>query len=205
MSWFGRINKSIWLYHVNCLDQFSIQKSIIHFKLLDGPFRRNYKIKYHTNCLRFNHQTKSLIKVNYWVLMRSLWHQLSFIHLYNAINNAFQFENILGANNIIGRILKNQLLSIINFENIKFILHSLLLLRRFKSFKSCFWFNKSINLTSKILRITLSIPPLDFVFIWCWLEVRIIAGCDVEDGLETRCNWSETDWFWTLGIAEQTI
>src|ERR1044072_1988436 len=71
----ARINKARRLFHVNCLSEMTMKKSIFDIQLMKLPTMKNNKRQNKTNSSCFDNRTESEGLIKSWNLPETLSHQ----------------------------------------------------------------------------------------------------------------------------------
>ena len=119
------ISHALWLHHIDLLRKMLIEKGIINIKLTNSPLAIECNAKHNTNGDRIYQGTKSLMKVNVRILVKSFSNKPSFIMRNRAVWILFDAKHPFVAYYILPRAQGNQSPIVVQYESIIFFLHSL--------------------------------------------------------------------------------
>src|ERR1044072_7978535 len=104
----ARINKARRMFHVNCLNEMTMKKSIFDIQLMKLPTMKNSKRQDKTNSSCFDNRTESEGIIKSWNLRETLSHQRRLYALNCAITFELGTKDPLATNDIGSRRARNQ-------------------------------------------------------------------------------------------------
>lgn len=121
----GGIDEPRGLLTINDFIQSAMEKGIFNVELVDGPVVGDGKRKDDVNGRGFNDGTEVLIEVHSWSLRITAYDPSCLIESKSAVRVEFMFEYPLVGDNVHAKRAMDQGPSLVMFEGVKLIGHSL--------------------------------------------------------------------------------
>ena len=97
------VSHALQLRHIDLFCKMPIEKGIVDIKLVSSPLAIEYNDKHNTNGDGIYHKTKSLVKINARLLVKSFSNKVSFITCNSAIGILFNAKHPFFSHNSLPR------------------------------------------------------------------------------------------------------
>ena len=133
MMWILGVVHTLRLHHIDLLNEMLVEKGIINIKLAKAPLAMECNVEHNTNGDGIDNETKSLVKINTWLLVKAFRNKPSFIPSNRDIMILFDAKSPFVAHYVLPRALGNERPSVVLNESIMLVLHGLNPLRILES------------------------------------------------------------------------